>query len=71
MRSTATSNHLLSVPVKAVRQATHNTKVITFGLPDGVSLSLPVSSCIMMEAPGYGKDGKALLRCAHGRGSPI
>jgi len=45
-----------------VRQATHNTKVITFGLPDGVSLSLPVSSCIMMEAPGYGKDGKALLR---------
>lgn len=46
------------VAVKAVRQATHNSKVISFVLPDGASLNLPVSSAIVMNAPGVGKDGK-------------
>jgi len=54
------SNHLLSVPVLSVREETKNTKVIKFGLPEGVSLSLPVSSCILMQAPGDA--GKALIR---------
>jgi cytochrome-b5 reductase len=47
----------LEVPVTAVRQETHNSKIVTFGLPEGVSLSLPVSSAIVMNAPGI-KDGK-------------
>merc|ERR1711966_470679 len=54
------SNHLLSVPVLSVREETKNTKVIKFGLPAGVSLSLPVSSCILMQAPGDA--AKALIR---------
>jgi cytochrome-b5 reductase len=51
----------LEVPVRAVRQETHDTKVITFGLPDGVSLNLPVSSAILMKAPGV-KAGKDAVR---------
>lgn len=47
-----------NVRVKAVRQETHNSKVISFELPEETSLNLPVSSAIMMNAPGYGKDGK-------------
>ena len=51
----------LEVPVRAVRQETADSKVITFGMPDGVSLSLPVSSCILMNAVEAGaKDGKAV-----------
>lgn len=49
------------VPVKSVRQETHNSKIITFGLPEGVSLSLPVSSAIMMNAPKV-KGGKDVAR---------
>lgn len=46
------------VPVKAVKQETHNSKIISFSLPDGASLSLPVSSAIVMDAPYVGKGGK-------------
>ena len=47
----------LSVPVRAIRKETHNSFVITFGLPEGVSLNLPISSAILMRAPGAGKNG--------------
>lgn len=50
------------VPVLAVKQETHNTKRITFLLPEGVSLNLPVSSAIAMNAPGTGEDGKDVVR---------
>ena len=52
----------LAVPVRAVRQETADSRVITFGLPDGISLSLPVSSCILMKATGAGKDGKDVIK---------
>ena len=50
----------LAVPVLSVRQETHNSKVIRFGLPEGVSLSLPVSSAIVLNAPMA--DGKSVAR---------
>jgi len=52
----------LPVPVRSVRSDTHNSKVITFALPEGVSLNLPVSSAIVMSAPGSGADGKDVAR---------
>ena len=52
----------LEVPVKAVRQETHNSKVITFALPEGTSLSLPVSSAILMKAVGAGEGGKDVIK---------
>jgi len=51
----------LEVPVKAVREVTHDAKVITFALPTGVSLNLPVSSAILMRAPKY-DNGKDVIR---------
>eukprot|EP00747_Dinoflagellata_sp_TGD_P021888 gnl/TRDRNA2_/TRDRNA2_128761_c0_seq2.p1 gnl/TRDRNA2_/TRDRNA2_128761_c0~~gnl/TRDRNA2_/TRDRNA2_128761_c0_seq2.p1 ORF type:complete len:331 (+),score=56.37 gnl/TRDRNA2_/TRDRNA2_128761_c0_seq2:60-995(+) len=53
---------LVEVPVRAVRQETRDSKVITFELPKGVALNLPVSSCILMNAPGYAEGGKDLLK---------
>lgn len=50
------------VRVKDVRQETHNSKIISFELPEGMSLNLPVSSAILMNAPGYGKDGKDVFK---------
>jgi len=50
------------VAVKSVKQETHNSKVITFALPDGASLNLPVSSAIVMNAPGIGKGGKDVAK---------
>ena len=44
------ASHLLEVPVLAVHQETRASKVITLGLPRGVSLNLPVSACIMLVA---------------------
>ena len=52
----------LSVPVLAVTRASRNASVITFGLPDGVSLNLPVSSCLMLVARGAGEGGKDAMR---------
>lgn len=51
-----------STSVKEVRKDTHNSKVITFELPEGVPLNLPVSSAIMMNAPGADKNGKDVAR---------
>lgn len=53
---------LLEVPVTGVKQLTATTKLISFGLPDGVSLNLAVSAAILMNVPGGGKDGKDLVR---------
>ena len=50
----------LAVPVLSVRPETHNSKVVRFGLPDGVSLNLPVSSAIVLDAPV--KEGKNVAR---------
>ena len=52
--------NFLEVPVKAVKQDTHDTYIITFHLPKGVGLNLPVSSAIVMSAPG--KDGTEIAR---------
>jgi len=49
------------VPVLSVRQETQASKVITFGLPDGVALDLPISSAILMNAPKV-KAGKDVAR---------
>lgn len=50
------------VVVKAVRHETWNSKVISFHLPDGDALVLPVSSAILMNAPGQGKEGKDVAK---------
>jgi len=50
------------VAVKKVKQETHNSKVITFALQDGASLNLPISSAIVMNAPGVGKGGKDVAK---------
>ena len=50
------SSSYIKVPCLSVKQETHNSKVLTFGLPDGVSLNLPVSACIMMQ--GVDEDGE-------------
>jgi len=52
----------LEVPVLSVRHETHNSKVVTFALPEGVSLELPISSAIVMNAPGAGPEGKDVAR---------
>jgi cytochrome-b5 reductase len=49
------------VPVRAVRDETHDTKVLEFALPAGASLGLPVSSALLMRAPGA-KDGKDAIK---------
>ena len=50
----------LAAPLLSVRQETHNSKVLRFGLPEGVSLRLPVSSAIVLNAPMA--DGKSIAR---------
>lgn len=50
------------VLVKEVRRETHNSKIITFSLPDGGSLNLPVSSALLLNAPGAGKGGKDVMK---------
>lgn len=41
----------VSVPLIDVRDETRDSKVLTFGLPEGESLSLPVSSAILLRVP--------------------
>ena len=52
----------LEVPVLAVRTETLDSKVITFRLPAGASLNLPISSAILMKAPGVGDGGKDVIK---------
>lgn len=52
----------LEVPVKSIRDETHDSKVITFALPDEVSLNAPVSSAILMKVKGVGPNGKDVIR---------
>lgn len=53
------SNNFLQVPVLAIHQETHNSKLITFGLPPSRSLDHKVSSAILMSVP---KDEKPAMR---------
>mmetsp|Transcript_8194 Transcript_8194/g.9538 ORF Transcript_8194/g.9538 Transcript_8194/m.9538 type:complete len:344 (-) Transcript_8194:146-1177(-) len=45
------SNYFLPVPVRAIRQETHDTKILTFGLPKSRTLGIPISSAILMSVP--------------------
>jgi len=47
----------VSVPVIASRHTTHDSKIVTFGLPEGMSLDLPVSSAIVMKVLEDEQDG--------------
>jgi len=48
------------VPLVAVKEYNHDTKIFTFGLPAGVSLDLPVCSCILVK--GTNADGEPAIR---------
>jgi len=48
------------VPLVAVKEYNHDTKIFTFGLPAGVSLDLPVCACILVK--GANKDGEPAIR---------
>jgi cytochrome-b5 reductase len=48
------------VPLIATRQYNHDTKVFSFGLPDGVSLDLPVCACILLK--GANEAGEPTIR---------
>ena len=37
------------VPLLESEEYTYDTKLLTFGLPQGVSLDLPVSSCLLVQ----------------------
>mmetsp|Transcript_13794 Transcript_13794/g.22843 ORF Transcript_13794/g.22843 Transcript_13794/m.22843 type:complete len:302 (-) Transcript_13794:97-1002(-) len=54
------SSQFLSVPVIGVRDETHNSKIITFGLPVEQALNHIVSSAILMQVPK--DDGKFVAR---------
>lgn len=43
------SSSYLQVPVVAIHSHTHNSQIITFGLPSGRALNHAVSSCIMLQ----------------------
>jgi len=47
-------------PLVAVKQYNHDTKIFTFGLPPGVSLDLPVCSCILVK--GANAEGEPAIR---------
>ena len=50
------------VPLIQIKQYNHDTKLLTFGLPEGVSLDLPVCACILLR--GYDK-GATRCPCVH------
>lgn len=54
------SNSFLQVPIEAIRNETHNSKVITFALPPNRSLGITISSAILMDVPK--EDGKSIVR---------
>ena len=37
-------------------------QIFEFGLPEGQSLNLPAVACVLMNAPGQGKDGSDSVR---------
>jgi len=52
------SNSYLKVRVLAIKEETHNSKLITFGLPPDNSLGIVISSAILMNVPKKEEDGK-------------
>jgi len=51
------SNSYLKVPVLAINEETHNSRLITFGLPPNQSLGIFTGSAILMNVPKKKKDG--------------
>ena len=51
------------VPLMAVEDYNHDSKIFTFALPEGVSLHLPVASCVQMR----GHAGARLHARTHAR----
>ena len=49
-----------SVPLVGVKPYNHDSKVFTFGLPEGRSLDLPVCACILLQ--GKDKNGEDAVR---------
>jgi hypothetical protein len=47
--------------VRAVEKVSHNTSKISFELPQGKSLEMPIASCVVIKAPGV-DDGKDAVR---------
>jgi len=56
------SNHFLPVPVLSIRSETHDSKIITFGLPLDKSLGHTISSAIVMQVPPTESSPKAVMR---------
>lgn len=50
---------LVYVPVLSIRDETPNARVVTFGLPAGASLNLPVSSALLLHVPPSDADADA------------
>jgi len=44
------------------RDVSLDTTIYNFGLPDGLTLQLPICACILMRAPGCGVDGSDVVR---------
>merc|ERR1711862_500459 len=55
-------NSFLAVPVIAIRQDTHDTKIIKFGLPKKRTIGITVSSAIVMNVPKNDGSGKTIMR---------
>uniref|UniRef100_A0A7S2QRW4 NADH-cytochrome b5 reductase n=1 Tax=Norrisiella sphaerica TaxID=552664 RepID=A0A7S2QRW4_9EUKA len=51
-----------SLPLRDVRQATQNSKLFQFELPDDEALHLPVCACLLVKAPGAGEKGSDVVR---------
>jgi len=49
-----------NVPLIAVKDYNYDTKVFTFGLPEGVSLDLPVCACLLVQ--GFDESGEPAIR---------
>jgi len=51
------SNSYLKVPVLKIKEETHNSRLITFGLPPNQSLGIAISSAILMNVTKTGNKG--------------
>ena len=46
----------LALPLLEKREYNHDSTIYAFGLPEGQSLSLPVCACLLLKAPGKGRN---------------
>jgi hypothetical protein len=56
------------VPLLQARWYNHDSKILTFGLPEDVSLDLPVCACVLLR--GYSAGDPFLKQCTHSSASP-